>query len=59
MTALGQHWCVNHAECEQADLEVAGRRTDRDPDADTEPDDAGEWYGDRRVDAIQPREEYL
>lgn len=61
VTAFGQHWCVDHAVCEGAAAEVAAPRVavGHDPDADAEPDDAGEWYGTRRVESIRPAGEFL
>ena len=61
ITFAGQHWCTEHAVCEGADAEVSARRAtpDRDPDASTEPADAGEWYGTRPVQTVQPRGELL
>lgn len=54
ITVFGQHWCVNHAECEQADAEVAARRADPvEPEPDDAPDDAGQWYGTRRVETVR------
>jgi hypothetical protein len=61
VTWAGQHWCTDHAVCEGAEAEVAARRaTPVEPGPDDEPDDdAGEWYGTRRVESIQPAGEFL